>query len=213
MKIRIVFFSIFNLLILSCKSNKNFEQEDIVQMKPFSKANYYKYAYVKNEPYFEGNVKIDSFKPIIYTNVKPLEINKNIPQKIYALSKNSWKSSKEYFHNDLQGMSVVYLEKNNKILFRNYYKSYTGKDFYKQDINKPRNKEDLVKYLKNKNAKYKFFSIKKSEKADVINADINGHFYRIIVDSTFCKSYLYYNKKDTINKFYLITDDAFWEGF
>lgn len=213
MKIGIIIFSTFNLMILSCKSHKSVEQDEIIQTKPFSKVNYYKYTYRNNEPYIESNIKIDSFKPIIYTNVKPLDTNKAIPQKIYSLSKYSWKSSKEYFYNDLQGLSIVYLEKNNKILFRNFYRSYTGKDFYTSDINKPRNKEDLIKYFENKKAKFKILSVNKSEKADVINVDINGDFYKIIVDSTFCKSYLYYNKRDTINKFYLITDDAFWEGF
>ena len=44
----------------------------------------------------------------------------------------------------------------------------------------------------------KILSIGKSEKADVVKAKINNSFYEIVVDSTFCKSYLYYNEKDTI---------------
>ncbi|KGT08745.1 hypothetical protein NV63_13340 [Elizabethkingia anophelis] len=87
---------------------------------------------------------------------------------------------------------------NNKIVFRDFYRSYIGKEYHKSDINKPRNKEDLIKYLKSKNAKYKILSIGKSEKADVVKAKINNSFYEIVVDSTFCKSYLYYNEKDTI---------------
>lgn len=131
--------------------------------------------------------------------MEPSDKSKKYPRKIYTLiSINRKKSSIEYFEKKLNGENLSFIEKNNKIVFRDYYRNYTGKDYYKSNINKPRNKKDLIKYLESKKAKYKILSINKSEKADVIKANINGHFYEIVVDSTFCKSFLYYNEKDTI---------------
>lgn len=209
----VAIFLIIGLCLYSCKTSDKADHNTIIELKPFSKDIYYMYHYSTNEYYLDGNNKIDSFKPIIYTNVKPLENNKNIPQKIYALRNNSHKKSKKYFYNDLKGMSIVYLEKDDKIIFRNYYKSYTGKDFNKYDITKPRSKKDLIKYFKFKKVNFKILNTTKSENADVVKAEVGGLLYKIVVDSTFCKSYLYYKKQDTINNFQLITDDAFYDGF
>lgn len=213
MKQKLIIFMALFFLILACKTHKEFTDASIIETKPFNKDKLYKYFYKDVEQYLKNGIIKNSFKPIIYTNVKPLETNKNIPQKIYAISNNSWKSSKKYFYNDLHGMSIVYLENNNKIVFRNFYLSYYGDDFYNYSVTKPRNKEDLIKYFDQKNVKYKILNVSKSEKADVVEVEVNNLYYKIIVDSAFCKSYLYYNKLDSINKFEKITDYAFWDGF
>lgn len=192
----IIFYIVIFACILSCQAKKNSQDLGIIESTPFSKSSYHKY----DNGYLRCNAqKLDSFRSYIYTNVEPSDKNKKYPRKIYTLiGVYKDKETSEYFDKKLKGENLSFIEVNNKIIFRDFHKSYTGKDYYKSDINKPRNKEDLIKYLKSKNAKYKILDISKSEKADVVKAKINGSFYEIVVDSTFCKSYLYYNEKDTI---------------
>ncbi|CAM3523760.1 hypothetical protein ELOC111193_09275 [Elizabethkingia occulta] len=192
----IIYYIVIFGLIISCQTKKVKQDIDIIENIPFSKNNFYKYdnGYLRNNPQ-----KLDSSRSYIYTIIEPSDENRKYPRKIYTLiSINRDKETSEYFYKKLKGENLSFIEMNNKIVFRDFYRSYIGKEYHKSDINKPRNKEDLIKYLKSKNAKYKILSIGKSEKADVVKAKINNSFYEIVVDSTFCKSYLYYNEKDTI---------------
>lgn len=197
MKSIIYYITIF-VFINSCQTKKINLDIDIIENIPFSKENFYKYdnGYLRDD-----QKKIDSFRYYIYTNVEPLDENKELPKKIYDASRR-WKENVDYFYKTLNGESLSFIEKNTKIVFRDFYRSYIGKDYYKSDINKPRNKEDLIKYLEYKKAEYKILGSYKSEKADVVNAKINNKFYKIVVDSTFCNSNLYYNEKDTIHAYY-----------
>lgn len=192
----ILFYTAIFIFITSCQTKKGNQDLEIIERVPFSKSSFYKYdnGYWKQHPQ-----KLDSFRSYIYTNVEPSDKTKKYPIKINTLiSVNRDKETSEYFDKKLKGKHLSFIELNNKIVFRDFYQSYTGKNYYKLDINKPRNKEDLIKYLKNKKTSYKILSVSKSEKTDVVEARINGFYYKIIVDSTFCKSYLYYNDKDTV---------------
>ena len=203
----IIYYIVIFGLIISCQAKKNNQDLGIIESTPFSKSNYYKYdnGYLRNNPQ-----KLDSFQSYIYTIVEPSEKNKKYPRKIYTLiGINKDKTASEYFDKLLNGENLSFIEMNNKIVFRDFYKSYTGKDYHKSDINKPRNKEDLLKYLKSKNAKYKILDVSKSERADIVKAKINGFYYKIVVDSTFCKSYMYYDEKDTICNYSTVVSTFF----
>ncbi|BAP32589.1 GtrA-like protein./Bacterial membrane protein YfhO [Chryseobacterium sp. StRB126] len=188
------------LTILSCESkNKILVSEGIIAPIKFEKAKYYKYPYNYSIPYIDSIHNKNSIKPTVYSNVKSLDSNNNIPQKIYAFDKETWKKSIEYFDTSLNKKSVTYLLDGDQKIFRDYYQAYNGSDFYKYDINKPRNKADLINYLNVNKLKYKVVKFYKSENADVLDILVNNDQYKIVLDSMFCKSYLFYNKRDTIN--------------
>lgn len=204
----IIYYIVIFGLIISCQAKKNNQDLEIIESATFSRSNYYKY----DDGYLRCNAqKLDSSQSYIYTIVEPLKRNKKYPRKIYTSISISHgnKEDSEYFYKKLKGEHLSFIEMNNKIVFRDFYKSYDGEDYYQSDINRPRNKEDLIKYLEYKKANYKILSSRKSEKADIIRAKINNNFYKIVVDSTFCKSYLYYNEKDTICNYSTVVSTFF----
>ncbi len=91
MKIRTLTYIILSLALFCCKSNSNTDKCSIVETETFSKKDYYRY--VSKSDYHIGN---DSFKAILYSNVKPLEENKNTPEKIYTFQ-SYYKDSKKTF--------------------------------------------------------------------------------------------------------------------
>lgn len=105
MKLKIVIFILFSSLILSCKTNKYVNQDEIIEQTTFSKENYYKY----NDRFQDSS---DTNKIILYSNVRPLKENGKIPEKIYeSFFKKIYSKSIKYFQNDLKGKSISYLEK------------------------------------------------------------------------------------------------------
>lgn len=178
------------LLLFSCKTN-NIDKDDIIEIRPFIKKDYFKYINKSN--YYIDN---DSFKPILYSNVKPLEENKKIPKKIFGRG-SYWQSSKEYFQKELKGKSISYLEKNNHLIFRNFYYDYTFNT--KKTINTPTNVYELEKYLNTKKIHYKILKLQKKYSTDIVDVEIQNKLYKIILNNTLCESYLFYNKNDTIN--------------
>lgn len=195
MKTIIHLFS-FLLFSLSCEPKKNIlPEEGIIAPNKFKKNSYFRYSFIYKIPY-----KNDSIIPIVYSNVKPLDSNNNIPQKIYAFDKETWKKSIQYFDSSLKKKSITYILNGEKVIFRNFYEAYNGEEYYKYIINKPRNRADLIKFLEKNKLKYKILKFYKSEKSDVLNILVNEQQYKIILDSTFCKSYLLYDKINSIDE-------------
>lgn len=191
MKGKIIIYIILNLFVLSCKTNRNTEQDDIIELNSFSEKNYYKY--IDKIGYHIAN---DSFKAILYSNVKPLKENEKIPQKIFGRG-SYWNDSKIYFQKELKGKSLSYLEKNNKVVFRNFYYDYSVSQ--EKNINKPTNINELRTYLNSKKVNYKIIRVKKKSSSDIIDVEIQNQLYRIVLNNGLCESYLFYNKRDTIN--------------
>lgn len=138
------------LLVISCKSK--IERQTFININETAEKqieSLFKYTYPVNRTYFKNNNKIkkDSFKPVIYSYVKPLEENKEYPQGVFGISNRMQKSTLEYFQNDLDGKNVSYLEKDNKIIFRYYYHEYKFSPT-KANINKHTNREEIINFLK-----------------------------------------------------------------
>lgn len=231
MKNKTVFTFIFCLLILfSCKTNRKVVNEEILASNSFDKTNYYEYISNDIFHYTNSEQKIKSFKPILFTNVKPIGNSQNIPEKIFAVRlNNDSKQARNYFYNDLKGRAVSYIKNNNELIFRDYYQDYTSDNTSEKNINKPRNITELIDYFKSKNLKYRIVrkvdplanipdSIDDEKKA-LIKSTITSktydvlinekQLYRITLDSNFCKSQLYYKQSDTINDFPRIVTDFF----
>lgn len=176
-------------LIISCKTN-NFEEDGIIQKTTFSDKNYYKYideiGYTINK---------DSFKPVLYSNVKPLEENKNFPQKIFAIQ-SYYDDSRKYFYQDLKGKSVSYLKRNDKIVFRHYYQVYDGN---KSKNKNPKNKVEVINWLNKNKINFKTLKSYQKEGSDILDLNINNQFVRIVATDSFCESYSSYDIKDSVN--------------
>lgn len=194
----IIYFIIVSIFINSCQTKKNTQSIDIIENEPFLKSNFYKYEYENFVNYcnYNNQQKVDSFRPIVYTVVKPLSKIKKFPEKVYALSfdSNRWKESLSYFKNDLKGKNISYLEKDNKIIIRNFYIDY---NINKKNSN-PTNIQELEKFLKSKKILYKILNTKKEGSYFIIDLIANNNLYKIILDKNHCTSYLFYDKKDTI---------------
>lgn len=140
MKIRIVIFLILNILILSCKPN-NIGIKNIIEIKPISKEQYYKYI---DKSYY--HIQNDSFKVVLYSNVRPLKEENNTPEKIFT-HQSYYKNSKKYFSEKLKGKSISFLENNDTIVFRHFFQDYENTS---ENDGYFRNKKNVIDYL-NKN--------------------------------------------------------------
>lgn len=204
MKLKIKPF-LYSLIVLfeitGCKTTTSSDNEGIVNLEDISQnklSKLFKYTAKYNDTYFiqnENEKKLDYFKPIIYTYVKPLKEDKDSPQKVYAINKIAWKSSLDYFQNELKGKNVSYLERNHKIVFRHYFQD---KKNSKQDFTKgfPKNNEDIINYLNEKKIKYK---VLRKRSNNVLDLQINNQFFRIVANSNFCESYTCTDLSDSIN--------------
>lgn len=210
-------------LLVSCdskKGNLDFFETEKMNVNEYYKynskgLNYYQYKYFDNQK----KIKYDSFLPVIYTNVRPLKTNKKIPEQIFDTF-DFYKDSRKYYFYKLKQKSVIYIENNGKILYRSCYHQYYGKKYYIKDIEKPRNLNDLIEYLKYKNINYKIIDtidiskqidkdksmvkwkkeyLKKEIKTKVYYMTINKNLYKVELDSSFCETKLFYNPNDTIN--------------
>jgi hypothetical protein len=190
MKKRIAVFLLLSLLIISCKTNTNLGKDSIVEINPFFEKNYYKYT--SKSDYHIAN---DTFKVVLFSNVKPLDENKESPQKIYTFQ-SYYKNSKTYFYKELNGKSISYLKKKNKIIYRHYFQDY-------KDVNSnestPKNKEDVIKYLDKNKIKYTLIKSYKESGSDVLDFKIDNKFLKIVATPNFCESYMCYDLKDSIN--------------
>lgn len=191
MKIRIIISTLLILPFLSCKTNKSDNIVSIIETKSFIKHDFYKYS-TKSKYTVIG----DEFSPILYSNVKPLKENKSVPEKIFGIG-SYWKDSKMYFQKELKGESISYLEKNNVIIVRNVFYDYSVDS--KLDINKPRSLNELEKLLKSRNIKYNILNVQRKVKTDIVDIEIENKFYKIMLNNGLLESYLFYNKKDTVN--------------
>lgn len=207
---------VFSLVFYSCEKKKGFPS--IIEEQIFDKKDYYKYEFpYYTREYHQGKV-LDSFKPIIYTNVAPMKREDSVvlPIRIFDWFQPSRSKERAYFYEKLDQKSIVYLEKDKEINYRIYYQEFSGKDYHKKNVNKPRNFQDLEDFFKSKNIKYDYlgsFNYLKSKlltqkekeldklspmTAKTYDFMINKNFYRITVDSTFIKSQLFKNPKDTL---------------
>ncbi|MRM83040.1 hypothetical protein [Riemerella anatipestifer] len=197
MKTIIYYISIF-ILVISCQERKKNQDLGFIETKPFSKNNYYKYdnVFFRNKPQ-----DIDSFRSYIYTTVEPSEKNKSLPKKIYALSfDRRWKEGFNYFKNELKGKDLSYLEVNNKIVVRRFYFEY----MFDSEFDKFTNLESFTKYLKSKKLDYKVIKSRKINSINVLDTDeidieIQKKFYKVILNERLGESFLFYDKKDTVN--------------
>lgn len=221
MNIKIIVYLLVIIFVFSCKATNNNENISIINLVPFSRDNFYRYE-TKQGQYFyvDNNKKTHSFTPIIYTNVMPLESDKSVPKRIYSIDTftNDSKESRDYFRNKLNGISVSYIEKFGKIVYREFYQDYTGKDYHKKDDSKPRNIKDLEQYFENKNVPFQVLEyikpstsniseLTEKEKQALLETITSKTYkikinhkdiYRITVDSSFCQSKFYYNQNDSI---------------
>ncbi|USL95848.1 hypothetical protein D1J36_001690 [Riemerella anatipestifer] len=197
MKTTIYYISIF-ILVISCQERKKNQDLGFIETKPFSKNNYYKYdnGFFRNKPQ-----DIDSFRSYIYTIVEPLEEDENLPKRIFGIiRRHKWKKSINYFDKELKGKNLSYLEINNKIVFRNFYFEYR----LDSDFDKFTNLESFTKYLKSKNLDYKVIKSRKINSintldTDEIDIEIQKKFYKVILNERLGVSYLFYDRKDTVN--------------
>lgn len=197
---RVIIFTVF-IILASCKTNFSIQQEDVVNSKQLSDDEIFRlYKFTRSydiKYFFYLNKKIvdNSFKPTIYTYVRPLKENSKEPEKIYS-PQGYYKKSVEYFRNELNGTNVTYLVKDNKIIFRSYYHDYSL-DNRKQD--KPKNIDELKAYLNKKRINYKVLKEGKKESLEFVNIMVGQKYYKIFVNSNMCNSYSVYNQKDSIN--------------
>ncbi|MDY3318127.1 hypothetical protein PG637_01730 [Riemerella anatipestifer] len=89
---------------------------------------------------------------------------------------------------------------NNKIVVRRFYFEYR----YDSESDKFTNLESFTKYLKSKKLDYKVINIRKINSTDdidtdVVDIEIQKKFYKVILNENFGESYLFYDKKDTVN--------------
>ncbi|AZA99007.1 hypothetical protein EG359_05035 [Chryseobacterium joostei] len=216
----IIFF-----LFASCYACKKNETEGLFAQKAFANShynrfhidNYYRY-YKKNET---NGIEYDTFRPIIYTNVRPFKENEKYPEQIFDPFGRA-KDSRKYFARELNQTFVAYITKDNKLIYRNFFRDYHGPDYYIKSIDKPRNLNDLTKYLSNLKLSYKILdTIKRkpiTEKDKLIdslitsktyNIMVNNYFYRVTLDSAFCETQLYYHPRDTTSIFRTIIIHTF----
>ncbi|MDY3318130.1 hypothetical protein PG637_01745 [Riemerella anatipestifer] len=199
MKTTIYYISIF-ILVISCQERRKNQDLGFIETKPFSKNNYYKYdnGFFRNKPQ-----DIDSFRSYIYTIVEPLEEDENLPKRIFGIiGRHKWKKSINYFNKELKGKDLSYLEVNNKIVVRRFYFEY----MFDSEFDKFTNLESFTKYLKSKKLDYKVINIRKitstddiDTDTDVVDIEIQKKFYKVILNENFGESYLFYDKKDTVN--------------
>ncbi len=192
----IIFYIVVFASINSCQTKKISPDIDIIESIPFSKENFYKY----DNGYLKNNLQeLDSFKSNIYTIVEPLEENRKLPKKIYALpfDRKRWKKSVNFFEKKLEGKNLSYLEVNNKIIVREFYNDYSIDST--NNVSEITNVAELKKKLENRKLSYKLIKLEKVASTDVVNIDIENKYYKIILNKNMCKSYLFYNKKDTMN--------------
>lgn len=213
---KIISVIIISLFFYSCEKKKGFAS--IIEEQTFDKKDYYEYSY----PYYlreDQPAKQDSFKPTIYSNVPPMKRKDSLvlPIPIFEVRNLPQSKNRAYFYDHLDGKSVVYFEKNKKIIYRNYFQDFSGENYNKKEINKPRNLQDLEAYFKSKNIAYKYlgsFDYMKSKlwttrekeleklspsSSKTYDFFINKNFYRITVDSSFIESQMFYNQKDTLS--------------
>lgn len=212
--VKIVLVFIISLFFYSCEKKKGFPS--IIEEQTFDKKDYYEYTF----PYYlreSQPAKQDSFRPTIYTNVPPIKRKDSLilPIPIFEFRfKHS--ENRDYFYKKLDQKSIVYFEKDNEIIYRNYFQSFYGPNYSKKDLNKPRNLQDLETYFKSKNITYKYLGSFNYLKSKLLTQDekeldklsprtsktydfmINKNFYRISVDSAFIESQLFFNPKDTL---------------
>lgn len=191
MKIRIVIYAVSILPFLSCKTNTGDDLVSMIETKSFRKQDFNKYV-TKTKYKIIG----DEFIPILYSNVKPLKENDNVPEKIFGVG-SYWKDSKIYFQKELKGKSISYLERNNVIIIRNVFYDYNANS--KENINKPKNFSELKEYLNANSVKYNVLKFQRKHNTDIIEVEIENKFYKIILNNGLLESYLFYNKKDTVN--------------
>lgn len=213
MKLKILSVLLF-LFALSCKTNKSIEDPLFIDVEKTSDKEIlklFKYTYPINRTFF--NIKqLDSFKPVIYSFVRPLDGNKKFPEKIYEnFYKDTYAESLNYFKNNLQGKNISYLQKNNEIVFRYYYQDYRYAAAKKSN-NFPKNKKDIIYFLEKNKIKYNLLKTIKAGDGDLVNLEIGNKFLQITATSTFCESYTCYELKDSINteKYGLIVESFFY---
>lgn len=195
-KMKLIKYIFIFIFINSSQTKKISIGTDIIENVPFSKSDFYKY----DSGYLRDNIqKSDSFRSNIYTIVEPLDENKRLPKKINALPFDTkrWKKSVDYFEKKLKGKNLSYLEINNKIVVRRFYSDYRFRS--KKDISILTDVDDLKKHLELKKLNYEIHSIKKIDSTDIIDVEIQSKLYKIILNKNLCESYLFYNKKDTVN--------------
>lgn len=182
-------------LTISCQVNRKNQDIGIIESIPFSKDKYYKYdnGYLRPDP-----LKVDSLKSNVYTIVEPFEEKESLPKKIYDT--NRFKKSIDYFEKELKGKNLSYIEIGNKIVIRGFYNEYKYASV--DDKNRFTNLNELKKYLDNEKFSYSIIKYRKAGLTDIIDIDIDNKFYKIIINKNRCESFLFYNKKDTLN-FYL----------
>ena len=212
-------------LIASFCACKKKETEGLFAQKTFINSDYYNYHIDDYYRYYTKNdvneIKYDTFRPMIYTNVRPFEENKKYPEQVFDPFSRAEKSRK-YFHQKLDQTLVAYVAKDNKLIYRYFYRAYEGPDYYKNTIDKPRNLDDLKKYLSHLKLNYKILDTLKrkpiTEKEKFMDSlmtsktyqlKVNNYFYRVTLDSAFCRSQLYYQPKDTISDFRIIMIHSF----
>lgn len=212
-------------LIASFCACKKKETEGLFAQKAFVNSNYYSYDIDNYYRYYKKNganeIEYDTFRPMIYTNVRPFEENAKYPEQVFEPSGRA-KNSRKYFSRELNQIFVAYVAKANKLIYRSFFRDYQGPDYYKNTIDKPRNLDDLKKYLSHTKLNYKIIDTLKrkpiTEKEKLMdslitsktyNLTVNNYFYRVTLDSAFCESQLYYQPKDTISNFRTIMIHSF----
>lgn len=205
-------YLIILLLVLSCESK--IERQTFINVDEASEKqieSLFKYTYPVKRKYFNNDkAKTDSFKPVIFSYVKSLEEDK-YPQRIFGIGSRMQKSTLDYFQNDLRGKNVSYLKKDSRIIFRYYYHEYKFSSL-KTDIERPKNKEEIINFLKENKIKYKLLKSIKAGNGDLVNLKINNKFIQITATSSFCKSLICYDLKDSINvqNYGLIVESFFY---
>ncbi|PQL94923.1 hypothetical protein [Apibacter adventoris] len=181
------------LLLLNCKTTRKetalLDTHKYTQKELQSK--YYK---------FNGS---SPYNFTIYTNVEGNPNDKNIPRSLFYPSMDE--KNYDYFIDELDGQYVLYLEKDGKIIMREYGNYFSmnklrDTDSLKWETSKMNSEQKIYDYLKNNNIKYKFISKKNDGIENIIKIQlIPSKYYTYI---RFCGNYIvsnmYYQPQDTL---------------
>lgn len=197
---------IFILILIGCKSQKAENFID-TSLQPTSKElkGYYKYNF-KGVRELIQYIKGDTFRfsPVIYTNIPESNINPKTPMSCLGVLRGK-KEEIEYFVEKMNGQYVLYLEKEGKIIMREYGMYY---DFFKDRFydsikyaKTPKivTEQQVYEYLKQNNIKYKLISKKKYGIDNEIKIQLqpNGYYTYITFNGRHLISNTYYQPQDT----------------
>ncbi|PQL94922.1 hypothetical protein [Apibacter adventoris] len=187
------------LLFISCKTkiSENFNDITLKPVKEQLNKNYYKYT----QGIKDGDKILDL---LIYSNVPKSKTNPEMPINCFGLF-NSAKDL-QYFVEEMDGQYVLYLEKEGKVIMREYgnyfdFNKLRDTDSLKWLTTKITTEKQVYDLLHKNNIKYKLIS-KKSSRTETeikIQLEPSGYYTYISFDGYhYLVSNTYYEPKDTI---------------